>query len=161
MSQPITDLSIGFESQTCGRCNGSGHYSFNMMDGTRCYGCGGSGVVYTKRGRAARSQFDLSILVPAGDAQVGWIARGSNGKWFPIRSVETLRYTGSSRTDGVMVPYDLPGVCLTYGKVGHIMDAATKVAAQPNIEAVREKLQAAYAYQLRLTQAGTVSKKAA
>lgn len=30
---------------TCPRCGGSGHYSYNQMDGTRCYGCGGSGVV--------------------------------------------------------------------------------------------------------------------
>jgi len=25
----------------CGRCMGSGHYSFNLMDGTICYGCNG------------------------------------------------------------------------------------------------------------------------
>lgn len=29
---------------TCPRCSGSGHYSYNQMDGTRCYGCQGSGV---------------------------------------------------------------------------------------------------------------------
>ena len=28
----------------CPRCGGSGHYSYNQMDGTRCYGCNGSGV---------------------------------------------------------------------------------------------------------------------
>ena len=28
----------------CPRCNGSGHYSYNQMDGTRCYGCNGSGT---------------------------------------------------------------------------------------------------------------------
>lgn len=27
----------------CPRCGGSGHYSYNQMDGTRCYGCNGSG----------------------------------------------------------------------------------------------------------------------
>jgi hypothetical protein len=26
---------------TCGRCGGSGHYSFNQRDGTRCFGCSG------------------------------------------------------------------------------------------------------------------------
>ena len=25
----------------CGRCGGTGHYNFNMKDGTRCYGCHG------------------------------------------------------------------------------------------------------------------------
>lgn len=28
----------------CPRCGGSGHYSYNSMDGTRCYGCNGSGI---------------------------------------------------------------------------------------------------------------------
>lgn len=32
----------------CPRCGGSGHYSYNEMDGTRCYGCGGSGVTTQK-----------------------------------------------------------------------------------------------------------------
>lgn len=29
----------------CPRCGGSGHYSYNQMDGSRCYGCGGRGTV--------------------------------------------------------------------------------------------------------------------
>lgn len=28
----------------CPRCSGSGHYSYNQMDGTRCYRCNGSGT---------------------------------------------------------------------------------------------------------------------
>lgn len=27
----------------CGRCGGDGHYSYNQITGTRCFGCGGSG----------------------------------------------------------------------------------------------------------------------
>lgn len=34
----------GFPLETCGRCGGGGEYSYNAMDGTRCYGCGGTGV---------------------------------------------------------------------------------------------------------------------
>ena len=30
-------------SGPCSRCGGSGNYSYNPMDGTRCFGCGGSG----------------------------------------------------------------------------------------------------------------------
>lgn len=29
--------------ETCGRCGGSGHYSFNQINGTTCFGCSGSG----------------------------------------------------------------------------------------------------------------------
>lgn len=31
------------EADTCGRCGGSGHYSYNQTDGTKCFGCSGSG----------------------------------------------------------------------------------------------------------------------
>ena len=33
---------------TCPRCGGSGHYSYNQIDGTRCYGCNGSGIAIQK-----------------------------------------------------------------------------------------------------------------
>lgn len=32
-------------TRTCSRCGGTGQHSFNLVDGTRCYGCGGHGVV--------------------------------------------------------------------------------------------------------------------
>ena len=32
----------------CTRCSGSGHYSYNSFDGTRCYGCQGSGIAIQK-----------------------------------------------------------------------------------------------------------------
>ncbi|GHV06463.1 hypothetical protein FACS1894217_05190 [Clostridia bacterium] len=31
--------------QTCSRCGGSGHYSYNQIDGTRCFKCGGKKTV--------------------------------------------------------------------------------------------------------------------
>ena len=34
---------------TCTRCGGSGHYSFNHIDGTMCYGCNGHTVTVPKR----------------------------------------------------------------------------------------------------------------
>ena len=33
---------------TCSRCNGTGKYSFNLMHGTKCYGCNGTGQQNTK-----------------------------------------------------------------------------------------------------------------
>ena len=36
------------QAYTCSRCNGTGSYSFNLMHGTKCYGCNGSGKQYTK-----------------------------------------------------------------------------------------------------------------
>lgn len=35
--------------KVCGRCGGSGRYSFNLKDLDKCYGCNGKGVVPTKK----------------------------------------------------------------------------------------------------------------
>jgi hypothetical protein len=42
----MVGLGIG---PTCGRCAGSGNYSFNQTDGTRCYGCQGNRVIAPKK----------------------------------------------------------------------------------------------------------------
>lgn len=36
-------------AETCGRCGGSGRYSFNCVDGDRCYGCAGWRVSAPRR----------------------------------------------------------------------------------------------------------------
>jgi hypothetical protein len=33
---------------TCSRCAGTGRFSFNLMHGTKCYGCNGTGKQKTK-----------------------------------------------------------------------------------------------------------------
>ena len=60
-----------FESKECSRCGGSGHFSFNLMHGTMCYGCHGTGVQYTKRGLAAKEYFRNLMMVPVEELQVG------------------------------------------------------------------------------------------
>ncbi|VVB52868.1 Uncharacterised protein [uncultured archaeon] len=42
-----------FETETCGRCGGSGRHSYCQMYGDTCFGCSGSGKRYSKRGQAA------------------------------------------------------------------------------------------------------------
>jgi hypothetical protein len=36
---------FGWPVETCGRCDGSGRYSYCQMHGDRCFGCQGAGVV--------------------------------------------------------------------------------------------------------------------
>lgn len=60
-----------FETETCGRCGGSGNYSYCSMHGTRCFGCGGSGIRYTKRGRATKAFFEAKLRVPVSELKVG------------------------------------------------------------------------------------------
>ena len=49
---------IRYEMGPCGRCGGSGHYSYCTMYGTVCFGCSGSGKRLTRRGRAAWKKAD-------------------------------------------------------------------------------------------------------
>lgn len=40
----------------CKRCGGSGSYSFNLLDGTKCYGCNGSGFQMVDLAAVAKRQ---------------------------------------------------------------------------------------------------------
>lgn len=44
------------EKVTCGRCGGSGRFSFNLKDGDRCYGCNGRGYVMVDPAQHAKVQ---------------------------------------------------------------------------------------------------------
>jgi hypothetical protein len=46
--------------ETCRRCGGSGSYSFNLQDGTMCYGCSGSGNQYTKLS-TVKNRIDIEV----------------------------------------------------------------------------------------------------
>lgn len=56
---------IAFDTKTCGRCGGSGRYSYCAMYGTTCFQCAGSGKVYTapaKKAIAAVNAFKLETF---------------------------------------------------------------------------------------------------
>lgn len=40
-------VALGY-TEVCGRCGGSGQYSWNQVDGSRCFGCAGAGKVLAK-----------------------------------------------------------------------------------------------------------------
>lgn len=60
-----------FEHETCGRCGGTGHYSYNQISGTRCFGCNGTKDRLTKRGLAAQDFFNALRTVKRDDVKVG------------------------------------------------------------------------------------------
>lgn len=140
----------GFETKVCGRCGGSGHYSFNLMDGTMCYGCKGAGLVYTKRGLAAKLFFEDSLSVPAEDIKVGDIIRCWAGvkKFYPV----TEATTGVTSDGRPVVELHMENSiyrCIAGTKIRKGADGETKAA----------KLAAALDYQASLTLQGKVSKK--
>lgn len=60
-----------FETKTCSRCGGSGHYSYCQRWGTICFKCGGQKKVYTKRGQAAKLLMERLLSTPMKNLQVG------------------------------------------------------------------------------------------
>lgn len=54
--------------QTCTRCGGSGNYSFNMIDGTCCYGCSGSGFQMIDLAAVAKKQAAAAARAAANEA---------------------------------------------------------------------------------------------
>lgn len=53
---------ITYETKTCGRCGGSGRYSYCTMHGNTCFSCAGSGRARTKAGAAAKAAVDEFAL---------------------------------------------------------------------------------------------------
>jgi len=54
-------LNTIFEKEVCGRCGGTGKYSYCQVHGTKCFGCAGAGEIVTKRGFAARAHFRVLL----------------------------------------------------------------------------------------------------
>lgn len=43
MSTATRRRGISFDTAQCRRCGGTERYSYNRLDGDRCFGCGGTG----------------------------------------------------------------------------------------------------------------------
>ena len=103
---------ISFETETCSRCGGSGHYSYCQMHGTTCFGCKGKGIQQSKRGAKARVAWDAKRVelcsVPVETVQVGDRVLLDHR----FRTIERVETTGGSRSlqNGVWVDY----ICLHY-----------------------------------------------
>lgn len=85
-------MKVTFETTECTRCGGSGKYSFNPLDGDRCYGCRGTGSQLTRAGKAAKARFDKAMeemKVTYADVNEGDKIRQVHGnrKWNTILSV--------------------------------------------------------------------------
>lgn len=91
-----------FESETCERCGGTGEYSYNQLDGTRCYGCNGVGWKLTQRGREAYEAYQAanSDVIRAGDMRDGQVFVRTDGRKFRVQRVEHRDYGISRGSNG-------------------------------------------------------------
>jgi hypothetical protein len=145
----------GFEIETCGRCGGGGRYSYNQMDGDRCYGCGGSGVRLTKRGKAALDFYLASLMRPISDVNAGDLFRSADsGKW---KQITEIRTDGSKALiNGEWVPYVF--IMTASGAHGYLPGASVWSVQTMDEQSV--KLAAAADYQRTLTKTGNPRKSA-
>lgn len=137
-----------FESTACARCGGSGNYSFNLVSGTRCFGCSGSGYKLTKRGRAAQDFLDGLRVKPASEIKVGDLVNFDMHFFKCFSKVQDIKITESGSIS-------LRAIRAKTGEtVGMIVGASTPVRMGfTEAEKIAQR-EAALAYQATLTKAG-------
>lgn len=93
--------SHGFPVIDCYRCKGSGTYSFNQVDGNKCYGCNGSGLA-VRRGKAAKAWKEFLEAQPSKHITVQHMTPGDviawDKRWVTVVSVEQGNISGHSET---------------------------------------------------------------
>lgn len=148
-----------FESKTCGRCGGTGHYSYNQVSGTTCFGCNGKGFKLTPRGSAALNWLLDQRRVRALDVKPGDLVYHS-GSRFRVTAAGWDQ-TGSRWLDkatGEWRPYYTLSsancaYCLCTGE--------EQVVVIPSAHVHKQQIAAALEYQNSLSKNGKPRKRAA
>lgn len=155
----MQDQANSFETEPCGRCGGSGRYSYNQMHGDRCYGCGGTGIRLSKRGAAAKAYYHGLITKKLSDIKIGdqiltFIGLSAGRYWQIVTAIEQDELNkGQNR---VNVHLKRKGETQVYG-----MFNDSEVLSVSGKEEQEKARQAAFDYQSTLTKAGKPRKMAA
>lgn len=154
-----------FEHETCSRCCGDGQYSFNLMHGSVCYGCSGTGYKLTPRGRAAQLFLNQMREIPMENFQIGDSIRfdGFHAGSF-VQPTKWAKVTGIQFLSGAEAGYvsdpELQCVRLetTYGSAIGVVGKSTYRKAFTMEEKLKQRL-SALAYQETLTKTGKPRKQ--
>jgi hypothetical protein len=142
-----------FEHDTCGRCGGSGHYSYNQIHGTVCYGCNGHGVKLTRRGQAAQRLFNELLSKPVEQVVVGDRIRIDSMGRVAAHTVTAI--TSDGQYPGLNLHLEGP-CCRSYGVL-----TGERVRVIPTREERQVAIDKALAFQGTLTKLGKPRKVAA
>lgn len=144
--------SSAFEAETCGRCHGTGTYSYTQRWGTTCFKCGttphvaGRGWTLTKRGAAAAAFMCELLSKPASQIVAGESIRDTmSGRWCKVASVED---------DGRYA-------ILSTERVTFHMAPNTMLRVAASADEKKAAIDKAVAYQATLTKRGTPRKRRA
>lgn len=154
-------MKLAYETCPCSRCGGSGRYSLNSVDGSRCYGCRGRGVALTKRGLAARqfasTLLDVPVEVFAGmTGRVAVAVEAVPGRRFKVdaaqRTERPVAYRGAD-----MVPINGYGLSFEGQGIPLVYSDGCRVRLVPTEEEAGQIM----AFQESLTKQGKPRKRAA
>lgn len=151
-----------FETKTCGRCGGTGKHSYNQVHGDMCYGCGGSGIVLSARGKEANNYFNESIYRSVDECVIGDLVyeRGISSKWLVIDGIN------KDVTDTYQVlDNGEKNYCYIYiafkpnSTRGQYYIKGTSIKSVKSVDEIKQKRQEALDYQDTLTKAGKPRKR--
>lgn len=133
----MSNMTSPFETKTCGRCGGTGQYSYCTAHGHTCFKCGGTGTQYTKRGLLAFQRFEAACSKPAGELVVGDVYFDSvrGGRWHVVTAV---------------VPVGTTEVRICAERQDYTTQLGTPMRVRQTKEARAAKLAEALAYQATL-----------
>lgn len=156
---------VSFETRPCTRCGGSGHFSYNSVDGTRCFGCRGKGTQLTKRGAEAKRYAEELLRITVEeyiDSPEPCFCPTSSGKRFEVGCIEfkkagedTPRRLNPETGEWVGLP-----VFNILNKDGQSIVATTTAKTTLQRPVTAEIVEKVRAYQDTLTDQGKVSKRA-
>lgn len=117
----MTTTTVTFETTECTRCGGCGHYSFNQLDGTRCFKCHGKGIQLSRRGAAARKAYNEAYdaatpVVLAADIKAGM-------RLFQPGTVTRLTATADAEPDR----FNLNRVMVRSARADYVFDASSEL----------------------------------
>lgn len=155
-----------FENVACGRCGGSGSYSYCSMYGSRCFGCNGGGYKLTKRGAAAQRYLDDLRSKAAREVKVGdlvWFEDFFAGRNYckAVVSIESFIQRGSSMVNGIMMDYEVEHVHLKSDSYSAAYPPDRAVKMGWTKEEKNAQREAALAYQAGLGKNGLPLKRKA
>lgn len=118
-----------FETRPCSRCGGCGRYSFNLMYGTVCFKCNGSGILFTPRGKRQLEAYKAARSKPASDVKVGEKIKPEGYKNFAYPE-EVKPSLSSYKVDGV----DVPMIELVFSNITLVIAASSPVEVALPVE---------------------------
>ncbi|MCA0944518.1 hypothetical protein LCM08_06315 [Salipiger pacificus] len=150
-----------YEKEVCGRCGGTGKYSWCEAHRDTCFGCAGTGERLTKRGQAAKAFADdlLSITIAEfaalGEGRTGRTCVGAAGQWATIdQAVRDERPLHARINGGEATPLWNYTVSRK-GKALVSLPGSRRVRLTPT----EEQIDQINAYQATLTKAGKPRKR--